>query len=224
MRTSGMRDYDMIQSVIFDLDGVLCYTDMLHYKAWKTICDEHAFKFTEEDNLRLRGVSRSDCVDIILKLQEKVPANFDALAFTSQKNTLYVSLLHDIKHDLLGMDTMLVLSQLKERGIKIGLGSSSKNALLIVDRLGIRDYFDAIVDGSILTKSKPSPEVFIRAAERLNTICRDCLVVEDAEAGIEAAIAGGFRTAGIGDAANLGIVDYSLQRLSDVLEIKELSR
>jgi beta-phosphoglucomutase len=212
----------MIRSVIFDLDGVLCYTDLLHYKAWKAICDEYAFKFTEEDNLRLRGVSRSDCVDIILNLQEKVPADFDALVFATKKNALYVSLLQDIGHELLDVETVLVLSQLKERGIGIALGSSSKNALLIVEKLGIMSYFDAIVDGSVLTRSKPSPEVFIRAAERLGVVCRDCLVVEDARAGIEAAIAGGFRTAGIGAVARLGMVDYCLHRLSDVLNIEEL--
>jgi len=214
----------MIGNIIFDLDGVLCYTDTLHYKAWKALCDEYGFSFSEYDNLRLRGVSRDECVGIILSLQERVPHCFNALDFAARKNLMYVSLLQNIGQDLLNMDTEFVLSNLRQRGIKIALGSSSKNALLIVEKLGIRGCFDVIVDGSILTKSKPSPEVFIRAADRLDALCGDCLVVEDAKAGIEAAVAGGFRTAGIGDASNLPNVEYKLCRLSDVLEIEDLAK
>lgn len=212
----------MISSVIFDLDGVLCYTDTLHYKAWKVICDEYGFKFTENDNLRLRGVSRNECVNIILSLQDRIPANFDVSEFASKKNSLYVRLLQTIGKELLNVDTDMVLSKLKHRKIKLAVGSSSKNAVMIVEKLGIGTYFDAIVDGSILTKSKPSPEVFIRAAERLHVACSDCLVVEDAKAGVEAAIAGGFKTAGIGDAASMDVVDYKLHRLSDVLKLEDI--
>jgi len=214
----------MMKNVIFDLDGVLCYTDTLHYKAWKAICDEFGFKFNEDDNLRLRGVSRNECVDIILSLQDKRAPAVDKVDFASRKNAMYVSLLQNIGTELLNVDTVLVLSQLKRKGIKIALGSSSKNAILIVEKLGIRKYFDAIVDGTILTKSKPSPEVFIRAAERLDAVCSECLVVEDAKAGIEAAIAGGFRTAVLDGASNVSDSDYKLSRLSDVLEIEELNK
>ncbi len=171
-----------MKAIIFDLDGVLCYTDRLHYRAWKQACDDEALYFDEKINLKLRGVSRLDCVDEILASQNVFLPSFDKAAFASKKNELYKGLLEELGEKDLAEDVRYVLSVLKEKGILLAVGSSSCNAKKILNTLSLSSYFNAIVDGFDLTKSKPAPEVFIRAADRLGCLCRESLVVEDAKA------------------------------------------
>lgn len=210
----------MIRAIIFDLDGVLCHTDALHCKAWKQACAIYGFTFTEECNDLLRGVSRMDCVDIILSKQTAVPRNFDKVEFATEKNMIYRSLLGHIGKDEMDGRVPDMLRRLKAMGLKLAVGSSSRNAPLILDTLHIASLFDAVVDGSILTKSKPSPEVFIRAAERIGVRCDEAVVVEDAEAGIQAAKAGGFFTVSIG----LSSGETNLESVIDLVDIEVLKQ
>lgn len=212
----------MANAVIFDLDGVLCYTDRLHYIAWKKVCDEYDLDFDEEENQKLRGVSRLDCVDIILSDQKKLYDNFNKTEFATRKNSEYKKLLSTLSSKDIAPGAIETLIELRKRKKRLAVGSSSRNALQILEQLDMDRYFDAVVDGSVLTKSKPAPEVFIRAADRLNVLCKDAVVVEDAVSGIDAAVSGGFITAGIGDALNSPFLDYRLNSISDLLEIGEL--
>lgn len=212
----------MANAVIFDLDGVLCYTDRLHYIAWKKVCDEYDLDFDEEENQKLRGVSRLDCVDIILSDQKKLYDNFNKTEFATRKNSEYKKLLSTLSSKDIAPGAIETLIELRKRKNRLAVGSSSRNALQILEQLDMDRYFDAVVDGSVLTKSKPAPEVFIRAADRLNVLCKDAVVVEDALSGIDAAVSGGFITAGIGDALNSPFLDYRLNSISDLLEIGEL--
>lgn len=212
----------MANAVIFDLDGVLCYTDRLHYIAWKKVCDEYDLDFDEEENQKLRGVSRLDCVDIILSDQKKLYDNFNKTEFATRKNSEYKKLLSTLSSKDIAPGAIETLIELRKRKNRLAVGSSSRNALQILEQLDMDRYFDAVVDGSVLTKSKPAPEVFIRAADRLNVLCRDAVVVEDTVSGIDAAVSGGFITAGIGDALNSPFLDYRLNSISDLLEIGEL--
>lgn len=212
----------MANAVIFDLDGVLCYTDRLHYIAWKKVCDEYDLDFDEEENQKLRGVSRLDCVDIILSDQKKLYDNFNKTEFATRKNSEYKKLLSTLSSKDIAPGAIETLIELRKRKNRLAVGSSSRNALQILEQLDMDRYFDAVVDGSVLTKSKPAPEVFIRAADRLNVLCKDAVVVEDAVSGIDAAVSGGFITAGIGDALNSPFLDYRLNSISDLLEIGEL--
>lgn len=163
-----------------------------------------------------------DCVNIILSKQISIPIDFDRVAFATEKNDIYQTFLH--QDGTIEMDPIIpeVLGKLKKRRIHLAVGSSSRNAQLIIEKLGLSEYFETIVDGNSLTRSKPCPEVFIRAAERIGVQCNECIVVEDSEAGIQAARTGGFYTAGLGDATNLQDLNWYLNSISDLLFISEL--
>lgn len=206
------------KGIIFDLDGVICHTDCYHYQAWKTIADELGIYFDEKINNRLRGVSRMDSLEILLERYEGTPfTEEEKKQLAEKKNAVYVSLLNNMQKNDLSVEVKDTLGVLKKAGIKVAIGSSSKNAKLILYRLGLEHFFDAVSDGNNISKSKPDPEVFLCAAEYLNLAPEECLVVEDAKAGIEAARRGGFSSAGIGEAASEGMADYPLQRFSDLL-------
>lgn len=207
------------KGVIFDLDGVICFTDELHYRAWKALADRLNIYFDRDINNRLRGVSRMASLEIILERasQEYTPAEKDA--FAAEKNALYADSLRTMSEKDVSDDVRTTLKTLKERGVKIAIGSSSKNTPTILERIGLYDEFDAISDGNNITKSKPDPEVFLKAAEFLGLEPKDCLIVEDAKAGIDAGKAGGFATAGIGEAASYEKSDYKLSKLSDLLSV-----
>lgn len=209
-----------LKAAIFDLDGVIVFTDKFHYQAWKQMADEMGIYFDEEINNRLRGVSRMDSLEIILERYEGEPlsdARKEELA--AQKNDTYRELLKTMTPDDVTQEVRDTLAELRRRGVKISLGSSSKNAKFILERVELLDAFDAISDGTNITKSKPDPEVFLKGAEFLGEKPEDCVVVEDAEAGIDAGIAGGMKTAAIGDAVNCGKADYTLNTFSDLLKI-----
>ncbi len=206
-------------AVIFDLDGVICFTDKYHYQAWKALADEEGIYFDEQINNRLRGVSRMESLEIILERASKSYTEEEKTAMATKKNDLYKELLVQMSPEDLPEDVEKALKGLKEGGVKIAIGSSSKNARTILNQIGLGDTFDKISDGNNISNSKPDPEVFQKAAEMLGLKPVDCLVVEDAKAGIAAAKAGGFDCAGIGEAAEDADTTYPIQKISDLLGI-----
>lgn len=210
------------KGIIFDLDGVIVFTDKFHYQAWKAIADEMGIYFDEQINHRLRGVSRMDSLDIILERYEGAPLSQDEKnALAEKKNNIYRELLQSMSPADVTDEVRNTLKELRNRGIKISLGSSSKNAKFILEKVELIDLFDAISDGTNITKSKPDPEVFLKGAEFLELEPKDCVVVEDADAGIEAAVAGGMHPAGIGEARDYAKTEYRLDTFSDLLKIFE---
>ncbi len=209
------------KGIIFDLDGVICFTDQFHYQAWKKMADETGIYFDEVINNRLRGVSRMESLNIILERAKRVYSDDEKEALAEKKNRLYVEFLQKMSPADLKMEVKETLEALRRVGYKLAIGSSSKNAKLILERLGLDDFFDAVSDGTNITRSKPDPEVFLIAAEYLKLAPKECLVVEDALAGIDAAVSGGFDSAGIGEAASHEKVTYPIARFSQLLEIEE---
>ncbi len=204
----------MVKAVIFDLDGVLVTTDVLHFKAWKQLAEELGImNFTEADNARQRGVSRMASLEVVLEKSDKVYTEEEKIAFAEKKNTNYVKSLDTLseKDVLPGVDKFLAF--LNEKGIKTAVGSASKNAPLILDKTNLLNRFDAISSGLDTTRSKPDPEVFLIAAKKVNVEPSDCLVVEDSDAGIEAAKAGGMLALAVGEAKNNPLADYASDSL-----------
>ena len=205
--------------VIFDLDGVICFTDKYHYQAWKTVADKLGIEFNEQINNRLRGVSRMDSLEIILERYDGKLSQREKEAIAQEKNDLYRKLLENMSPADLSAEVKETLDALRARGLKLAIGSSSKNTKFILGRLGLGSYFDAISDGTNITRSKPDPQVFQMAAEFIGMKPEACLVVEDAKAGIQAAVAGGFDSAGLGEAASCGLATYAMKTFSDLKEI-----
>ncbi len=206
----------MIKAVIFDLDGVLVTTDVLHFKAWKELAEELGImNFTKADNARQRGVSRMASLEVVLEKSDKVYTEEEKIAFAEKKNTNYVKSLDTLSESdvLPGVDKFLKF--LKEKGIKTAVGSASKNAPLILDKTKLLNEFDAISSGLDTTRSKPDPEVFLIAAKKVDVEPCDCLVVEDSDAGIEAAKAGGMLALAVGEAKNNPLADYAAEALDD---------
>ena len=207
------------QGVIFDLDGVICHTDEYHYQAWKVLADKLDTYFDREINNRLRGVSRMDSLEIVLERYTGEPLSQERkVELATEKNEIYRQLLAQMSPKDLSAEVADTLNKLREMGLKLAIGSSSKNAPFILERIGLGSFFDAVSDGNNITKSKPDPEVFLKAAEFLGLKPETCLVVEDAEAGVDAAIAGGMDAAAIGDAVGCGKGTYNLATFSDLLE------
>jgi len=207
------------KAVIFDLDGVICSTDRFHYMAWKKMADSIGVYFDETINNRLRGISRMDSLDIILERHDGIITQRQKEALAEEKNGIYRELLKQMSTEDLSKEVKETLDVLRSRGKKLAIGSSSKNAKFILKQLGLADYFDAISDGTNIARSKPDPEVFLRAAEYLGLEPQECLVVEDAKAGVLAAHNGGFASAGIGEATESEYVVYPLHTFSDLLII-----
>ena len=208
-----------MKAVIFDLDGVLCSTDAFHYQAWKAIADELGIPFDETVNNRLRGVSRMASLEIILEQADRPFSEEEKLLLAEKKNGIYRSLLTRLTPEDRMPGATETLQLLRERGWLLAIGSSSKNTPVILERLGLDGFFDAVSDGNNITRSKPDPEVFLKAAEMLSVEAADCLVVEDAVAGAQAAHAGGMKAACVGDAARQGAGDWNLQSLRELQDI-----
>lgn len=209
-----------IKGLIFDLDGVLVFTDKFHYQAWKTMADELGVYFDETINHRLRGVSRMDSLEIILERYEGPDLSLrEKEKLAEKKNEIYRTLLESMTPDDVTKEVRDTLTKLREKGYKLAIGSSSKNAKFILEKVELKDAFDAISDGNNITKSKPDPEVFLKAAEYLGLPPKACMVVEDAEAGIEAAKKGGMYAARIGEAAKSINADESLKTFSELVDI-----
>ena len=205
------------KGIIFDLDGVICHTDKYHYQAWKKLADKLGIYFDQEINNRLRGVSRMESFDIILEKYHGQMSQEDKVRYAAEKNDLYRELLKNMTTDDLDPQVKETLDTLRSRGLLLAIGSSSKNAGFILERLGLDGYFDAVSDGNNISRSKPDPEVFLKAAEYLDLQPQDCLVVEDAQSGLEAAIAGNMDCAAIGDAVKCYKANYNLETFSDLL-------
>lgn len=209
-----------MKGIIFDLDGVICFTDEYHYLAWKEMADDIGVYFDRTINNRLRGVSRMDSLEIILERYDGPALTEDEkVALATKKNDLYRQLLYRITPADLTGEVKSTLDALRARGLKLAIGSSSKNAPLILERLGLADYFDAVSDGNNISRSKPDPEVFVKAAQFLSLEPADCLVVEDAIAGAEAGINGGFTVACVGDAAEAKAGHHNLDSFAQLLEV-----
>ena len=209
-----------MKAIIFDLDGVLCFTDKYHYQAWKALADELDIYFDEKINDRLRGVSRMASLEIILEKSDKQYTQEEKVQFTEKKNALYRQLLQNMSPEDVAEEVRQTLQELRHKGYKMAIGSSSKNAQFIIRQIDIASYFDAVADGNDITCSKPDPEVFLKAAEKLGIPPEECAVVEDADAGIKAAKAGNMLAFAIGgDAQYSDIKDVNLKDFADLLII-----
>lgn len=193
-----------IKACLFDLDGVIVDTAKYHYIAWRELAEELGFEFTEHDNERLKGVSRMASLEILLEIGNITLSDDKKLEMATRKNDRYVSYITNMQPDEILPGAKEFLEACRRAGIKTALGSASKNALTILDRLGLTPLFDAIIDGNLVSKAKPDPEVFLKGAEAVHVKPAECVVFEDAEAGVDAALAAGMKCVGIGSPANLG--------------------
>lgn len=205
-----------IKAVIFDLDGVIVTTDDYHYEAWKMIADEENIYFDKVINERLRGVSRMESLEIILEKSLKKYNSKEKDNLAEKKNEYYKTLLKNLSTRDILPGVIKLLEILKEKNIKTAIGSSSKNTMMILNKIEMINYFDVIVDGTMIRESKPNPEVFIKAANLLEIPYDNCLVIEDADAGVKAAKNAGMKVLGVGSAKNNSFNDYSINDLSDV--------
>ena len=207
-----------ISGLIFDLDGVLVFTDKYHYLAWKQIADEMGIPFDETINDKLRGVSRMQSLEIILENYSGEPLTDEQKSdIAERKNAIYRSYLQTMTPDDVSEEVRNTLEMLKKKGYKLAVGSSSKNAGFILEQVALRDAFDAVSDGNMITRSKPDPEVFIKAAQLIGCDPEQSAVVEDAEAGIDAAKDGGMMAVAIGNATAYDRSDIRLDIISDLL-------
>ncbi len=209
---------------IFDLDGVIVDTAKYHYLAWKKLADELGIEFTEEDNELFKGVSRRRCLEILLEMGslKVTPEQFDR--WLVEKNEDYLEYIEKMNASEILPDVPKVLNYLKEHHIPMALGSASKNARPILEKVNLLRYFDVIVDGNHVTKAKPDPEVFLMAARQMGIAPEHCVVFEDALAGIEAANSAGMTSIGIGDREVLLDAKYNFNNFKeiDIAFIKDL--
>ncbi|MDK2978503.1 MAG: beta-phosphoglucomutase [Bacteroidales bacterium] len=197
-----------IKAIIFDLDGVIVDTAIFHFQAWKKLANTMGFDLTKAQNEQLKGISRLESLDILLEIgKTDAVSNEEKQQLATRKNEWYrENILKMTPQDILpGVKNFL--EELKKADYKIAIGSSSKNAGTILERIGMKDFFDAVVDGTKITRSKPDPEVFLKGAQELNIPPEQCLVFEDAESGIEAAKNAGMKTIGVGKPENLPKAD-----------------
>ena len=206
-----------MKACIFDLDGVVVDTAIFHYQAWKRLADELGIKgFTEEKNENLKGVSRQRSLEIILEIGGITLDQMTKDELTEKKNGWYVELISKMTPEDILPGVKLFFNELQQKGIKLGLASASKNARRILERVGIESYFEAIVDGNRISKAKPSPEVFLLCARDLQVDPKDCVVFEDAKAGIEAAKNGGMFSIGVGSSSILGEADFVISSFDEM--------
>ena len=204
-----------VKGLLFDLDGVIVSTEKNHFEAWQKTATRLGITFSEQDNEALKGVNRVDSLRAILAMgnQEVSQETFDALL--EFKNKVYLDSISDLNQQALLPGVMNLLNLAKSKGIKIGLGSSSKNAHMILNRLNISGFFEVVIDGNGVSDPKPHPEVFLNGAKALGFLSSECLVFEDALSGVAAAKAGGFMTIGVGNPSLLNIVDVYVNDLTE---------
>lgn len=205
----------MIQAVIFDLDGVIVDTAHYHFIAWQRLAKELGVDFTEKENEQLKGVSRMKSLEIILELGKITLHEQKKVELANKKNSWFVDYIKAIKPEEIFPGVREMLEKLKSQGIKVGLASSSKNADTVITLLEIKEQFDAVVDGTMIVHTKPDPEIFLLAAKKLGVVPQNCLVFEDAEAGVEAALAAGMKCVGVGSAEQLGKADFIVKKTAD---------
>jgi beta-phosphoglucomutase len=197
-----------IKACLFDLDGVIVDTAKYHFIAWKEMASELGFDFSEDDNELLKGVSRMRSLEILLDIGKITKTDEEKLILAERKNERYLEYVYQMTEDEILPGVTRFLNDLRNNGMLIALGSASKNAPLILDRIHLKEQFDAIVDGNAVSKAKPDPEVFLRCAELLKVEPWECLVFEDAQAGIEAALNGRMHVIGVGSTDNLSKADH----------------
>ena len=208
------------QAIIFDLDGVICFTDEYHYRAWKAMADDMGIPFDRTVNNRLRGVSRMASLDIILeKYEGPALSQAEKEKLAQRKNDIYRESLKEMSPADLSAEVKETLEGLRALGLKLAIGSSSKNTPFILGQIGLKDFFDAVSDGNNITRSKPDPEVFVKAAQMLDIAPEACLVVEDAVSGAQAGHAGGMKVACLGDAAMNQAGDWNMQSIRELIDI-----
>jgi len=205
-----------IRAVIFDLDGVIVSTDEFHYRAWQRLADEEGIPFDRRINHRLRGVSRMDSLEILLERSPRPYSRDQKVALAARKNDYYRAMLDGLSPADILPGAMEILKGLRARGVKVAIASSSRNSPTILKRIGLAEFFDATADGNDITRSKPDPEVFLIAARRLGVDPASCLVVEDAAAGVEAAVACGMTCLALGAAAGHPQATRSAKDLASV--------
>lgn len=210
------------KAVIFDLDGVIVCTDECHYKGWKKLADEEGIYFDREINQRLRGVSRMESLEIVLEKANKAYTAEEKAEMAERKNNFYREYIKDLTPADVLPGVMDFCEKLRAQDVKLAIGSSSKNTPAILKGIGLDTYFDAVADGNQITKSKPDPEVFLLAAKLVGINPADCMVVEDAEAGVEAALAGGMDVLGLGKAVENSNATYKAAGLN-TFDIAKLS-
>ena len=207
------------KAVIFDLDGVIVSTDTYHYHAWKHMANNINVHFDEQINNRLRGVSRMESLEIVLERSDDTFTQEEKETLAEGKNKSYKMLLKQLNPADVPGEIIEVLQKLRDNSVKIAIGSSSKNAKFILEQIGLTDMFDAISDGTMIKNSKPDPEVFLIAADMLNVAPDECVVVEDAKAGIIAAKRAGMTAVAIHDAKDSEEADYCINSLSELLSL-----
>lgn len=208
-----------IYAIIFDLDGVICSTDQYHYLAWKALADRLGIPFDEQVNSQLRGVSRTESLEIVLGERSADYSEEQKEALANEKNEIYKSYLSSMTPGDLSKEVRMTLHTLRRRGYLLAIGSSSKNTQQILKQLGLGDFFDAIADGTMITKSKPDPEVFLLAASMLGVSPENAIVIDDAESGVRAAKAGRFRAIGIRTEGNDPDSDITIKKLQNLIDI-----
>lgn len=213
----------MEKCVIFDLDGVLVSTDELHYQAWKRLAGELGIKgFCREDNKRQRGVSRMASLEVVLERAERSYSQEEKEELAKRKNDYYLELLQDLDDSSRLPGAMETLQYLREQGVATAVGSASKNAIAILEKTGLLPWIDKISCGLDVTKSKPDPEVFLVAAEKVGLEPEKCLVVEDSAAGIKAAAAGGMKSLAVGPLCGTLGGDFCALNLAEVKNWEEI--
>jgi beta-phosphoglucomutase len=205
----------MTHAVIFDLDGVIVDTAHYHYIAWKRLASEFNINLTPQQNELLKGVSRKRSLEIILELGNIHLEEAERERLAEKKNKWFVEYIESIRPEEIFPGVRELLQAIRQQGIKVALASSSKNAPRVIELLGIAHEFDTVVDGTMVTHSKPDPEIFLLAASKLNINPADCIVFEDAEAGVEAAVAAGMKCVGVGSEQQLGKANQVIARTGD---------
>jgi len=202
------------KACIFDLDGVIVDSAKFHFLAWKRLAQELEINFTEEDNEQLKGVSRRDSLDIILNLGKKQKSEIEKDQLCVRKNNWFIEYIQEMDSSEILPGVQEFMEELQKKNILIALGSSSKNATKILQKVGLIDYFNALVDGTSITNAKPDPEVFLKGAEKLGVAPKNCLVFEDAVSGIQAAKNANMYSIGVGDKNTLHMADDCIETFS----------
>jgi len=205
-----------LKPCIFDLDGVIVDTAKYHYLAWKKLANELGFEFTKEQNELFKGVSRKRCLEILLDIGNVKATQEEFDRWLIEKNEDYLSYIEDMDESEILPNVVKVLNYLKDKKVPMALGSASKNAKPILEKVKLLPYFDVIVDGTDVAKAKPDPEVFLIAAKKMDAEPEDCIVFEDAVAGIEAANNAGMVSIGIGDSKTLTKADYVFKDFTEI--------
>ncbi len=204
------------KACLFDLDGVIVDTAVYHFQAWRRLANELGFDFTEHQNEQLKGISRMESLDLILKWGNVILSEEEKIEWATRKNAWYLELVLQMSPDEVLKGVPAFLKSLRANGIKIALGSASKNSRLILEKIKMIEFFDVIIDGNDLTRGKPDPQVFLLGAEAIGCKPADCVVFEDALAGVQAGKAGGMKVIGVGDAKILHEADFVIKGFEEM--------